>query len=168
MLRVGLISDTHGYLDHKVFEYFKDCDEIWHAGDIGTLEVLDRLETFKPTLAVYGNIDGGEIRIRTREDQILQREGLVILITHIASKPPKYNLRVRKLIGLHDPDILICGHSHFLKVQKDDENDLLFLNPGAAGKHGLHKMRTLLRFAIEAGKIKDLEVIELGLRGSIT
>lgn len=166
-MKIGLISDTHGYLDPKVFDYFHECDEIWHAGDIGTLKVLDKLEGFKPVKAVFGNIDGHEIRIRTQEDLFFESEGLKIFITHIASKPPKYNTRVRSLLSEHKPDILICGHSHFLKVEKDPVNDLLFLNPGAAGRHGFHKIRTFLRFDIIKGKIENLEVIELGLRGTI-
>ena len=152
-MKIGLISDTHGYLDPKVFEYFKHCDEIWHAGDIGTEEVLDQLEAFKPTRAVYGNIDGQKIRIRTQEGLIFEIEGKRIMITHIAGNPPGYNATVRKYLTQYHPDVLICGHSHFLKVERDKANSLLFLNPGAAGKHGFHKVKTLLRMEINNGNI---------------
>ncbi len=167
-MKIGLISDTHGFLDPNVFNYFEDCDEIWHAGDIGSLEVLDHLESFKPTRSVFGNIDDRIIQERTIEDLIFDCEGLSIFITHIAAKPPRYNPRVRKLIDINRPDLLVCGHSHFLKVEKDENNSLLFLNPGAAGKQGFHKMRTLLRLTIQDSKVQNLEVIELGLRGTIT
>ncbi len=166
-MKIGLISDTHGHLDPKVFKYFEQCDEIWHAGDIGTEEILDELEKFKPTRAVFGNIDGDKIRIRTKEDFVGKVGDEKVLITHIAGKPPKYNPRVRKLIAEHRPTILICGHSHFLKVERDKVNNLLFMNPGAAGKHGFHKIKTLLRFDLSKGQIADLEVIELGPRAKI-
>lgn len=166
-MKIGMISDTHGYLDEKVFTYFKDCDEVWHAGDIGTLALLERIESFKPAVAVYGNIDGHDIRLASTENQLINRGGKKILITHIAGKPPKYNPRVRELIKLHQPDLLVCGHSHLLKVERDHQNNLLFINPGAAGKQGFHKIKTLLRMDIQEGQFKNLEVIELGKRGEI-
>ncbi len=166
-MKIGLISDTHSYLDEKVFQYFRDVDEIWHAGDIGTLSLLEQLEAFKPTVAVYGNIDDTSIQAAAPENQIIVREGVKTLMTHIAGKPPKYNARVKKLIKEHQPNLLICGHSHILKVQPDHENNLLFMNPGAAGIHGFHQMKTLLRFDLENGKPKNLEVIELGKRGAL-
>lgn len=166
-MKIGLISDTHSFLDEKVFEYFAEADEIWHAGDIGNLALLHKLEQFKPTVAVYGNIDGVEIRAVAPENQILVRAGVKILMTHIAGKPPKYNSRVKKLIQEHQPNLLICGHSHILKVQPDHQNQLLFMNPGAAGIHGFHQIKTLLRFDLQEGKPKNLEVIELGKRGAI-
>lgn len=167
-MKIGLISDTHSHLDPKVFEYFKNVDEIWHAGDIGTLSLLEELEAFKPTVAVFGNIDGYEIRSASPEDQIFEREGVKVLMTHIAAKPPRYNPRVKKLITEHKPNILVCGHSHILKVQPDPANNLLFINPGAAGIHGFHQIKTLLRFDLEQGKPKNLEVIELGKRGALS
>ncbi|MEQ9230220.1 MAG: metallophosphoesterase family protein [Cyclobacteriaceae bacterium] len=168
MKKIGLLSDTHGVLDNRVFDYFKEVDEIWHAGDIGTIEVLDELNEFKPTIAVFGNIDGGDLRIDCKETVLLRRDGLKVLITHIAGKPPRYNPRVLSLVQEHRPNVLICGHSHILKVEFDKRNQLLFMNPGAAGNHGFHKVKTLLRFGIENMKVKDLEVIELGKRGAIS
>lgn len=163
-MKIGLISDTHGYLDEKVFHYFKEVDEIWHAGDIGTEEVLTQLQAFKPTIAVYGNVDGGTIRIECQEGEIFEREGVRVLITHIAAKPPKYNKQVLPLVRKYQPKLLVCGHSHILKVTPDKANGLLFMNPGAAGRHGFHKVRTLLRFDLERGEVKNLEVVELGPR----
>lgn len=166
-MKIGIISDTHNYLDESVFQYFQDCDEIWHAGDIGGLELLEKLEQFKPTVAVFGNIDDHRIRTATSEDRIIERGGLKILITHIAGKPPKYNTRVKNLIRENKPNMLVCGHSHILKVQPDRENRLLFVNPGAAGQQGFHRVKTLLRLDIHEGRFKNLEAIELGLRGKI-
>jgi len=167
-MRIGIISDTHSYLDPSVFKYFSQCDEIWHAGDIGTLDVLQQLEAFKPTMAVFGNIDGHDVRAASPEDQVFVREGKKILMTHIAGSLPRYNPRVRDLIKTHQPNVLVCGHSHLLKVQPDKANNLLFINPGAAGKHGFHKIKTLLRLEIQEGKIQNLEVVELGPRGQIS
>jgi len=166
-MRIGIISDTHSYLDPSVFKYFSQCDEIWHAGDIGTLDVLQQLEAFKPTMSVFGNIDGHEVRAASPEDQVFVREGKKILMTHIAGSLPRYNPRVRDLIKTHQPDVLVCGHSHLLKVQPDKAKNLLFINPGAAGRHGFHKIKTLLRLEIQEGKIQNLEVVELGPRGQI-
>ncbi|MEQ8580771.1 MAG: metallophosphoesterase family protein [Marinoscillum sp.] len=166
-MRIGIISDTHSYLDPSVFKYFSQCDELWHAGDIGTLDALQQLEAFRPTMAVFGNIDGHEVRAASPEDLVFVREGKIILMTHIAGSPPRYNPRVRELIRTHQPDVLVCGHSHILKVQPDKANNLLFINPGAAGKHGFHKIKTLLRLEIQEGKIQNLEVVELGPRGQI-
>lgn len=165
-MKIGLISDTHGFLDEKVFQYFEEVDEIWHAGDIGTDEVLTKLQEFKPTVAVYGNVDGGKLRIECQEGEIFEREKVRVLITHIAAKPPKYNKQVLKLVRKYQPKLLVCGHSHILKVMHDKTNDMLFMNPGAAGRHGLHKERTLLRFDLLSGEIKNLEVIKLGPRSA--
>jgi hypothetical protein len=167
-MKIGLLSDTHGYLDQSVFEYFKDCDEVWHGGDIGTLDVLEKLENFKPLRAVFGNIDGHEIRIRTKEIELISCGGMKIMIIHIAGKPPGYNKEVRKLIAEKRPEILVCGHSHILKIQHDKKWKVLFLNPGAAGKYGFHKVKTLLRFEIEGGRIFNMEVIEIGPRAGGT
>ncbi len=166
-MKIGLISDTHGCLDLKILDYFQEVDEIWHAGDIGTIDVLENLRSFKPTIAVWGNIDGEELRVECKEIEIFEREGLEILLTHIAAKPPKYNKEILKEVRQHRPKILVCGHSHILKVMPDSENKLLFINPGAAGKHGFHKMKTILRFEIEEKQIKNMEAIELGLRAKI-
>ena len=165
-MKIGLLSDTHSYLDPAVFNYFKDCDEIWHAGDFGNVSIYDQLNAFKPTIGVYGNIDGQDVRIVLKEDLFIEREGLIIYITHIGGSPGKYSTRVKQQIVLNKPAIFICGHSHILRVVSDATyNNMLYLNPGAAGKEGFHKMRTLLRFEINAGKIFNMQVIELGLRG---
>ncbi|MEM6378713.1 MAG: metallophosphoesterase family protein [Bacteroidota bacterium] len=165
--KIGLLSDTHGYLDPKVFHYFEDCDEIWHAGDIGTLELLEELEAFKTTRAVYGNIDGAEIRAAVPENLIWDCEGLIVFMTHIGGYPGRYNARVREILDRDKPGLYICGHSHILKVMPDKSRALLHINPGAAGKHGFHKVKTLTRFKIADGKIEALEVIELGKRGQL-
>lgn len=165
MKRIGLLSDTHAYLDPKVFHYFEECDEVWHAGDIGTLSLLEELEAFKPTRAVYGNIDGADIRAAAPEDLIWDCEGLRVFMTHIGGYPGRYNARVREILDGEGPALYICGHSHILKVMPDKKRGLLHINPGAAGKHGFHKVKTLVRFTVEEGQLKDLEVIELGKRG---
>ena len=168
MKRIGLISDTHSYLDEAVFRHFEACDEIWHAGDVGTVEILDRLEAFKPLRAVFGNIDGSAIKQRCVENMHFELEGFDIWMTHIGGAPPRYNPVVRPTLLSRTPDVFVCGHSHILRVLRDPKlNNMLYLNPGAAGKEGFHKMRTLLRFSLDSGKIKDMEVVELGLRGAI-
>lgn len=167
-MKIGLISDTHSYLDEQVFKYFKDCDEIWHAGDIGQLEVALKLESFKPFKAVWGNIDGGEIRSRYPEHQIFNCEGMKVWMTHIGGKPPAYAKGIKTGLKEIQPALFICGHSHILRVMTDQKaGNLLYLNPGAAGIHGFHKIRTLLRFEITEGKIKNMEAIELGKRGKL-
>lgn len=169
MLKIGLISDTHSYLDPKVFDVFKEVDEIWHAGDIGDISVADQLKAFKPFYAVYGNIDDKNVRIEYPLNLVLQREGLKILITHIGGYPGNYEPKARKKIEEEMPDIFICGHSHILRVGKDPKyNNMLAMNPGAAGIHGFHKVKTLLRFNLNNGKIENLEAIELGKRGALT
>jgi len=164
MKRIGLISDTHGYLDPKLFKYFEECDEIWHAGDIGTIEITDRIEKVKPVIAVYGNIDGHDIRIVHPKNQRFMCEGVDVWITHIGGYPGRYSIDVREKIKRNPPKLFICGHSHILKVIYDKKNELLHINPGAAGKHGFHLVRTAVRFTIEKDRIKDLEIIELGKR----
>ncbi len=166
-MRIGLISDTHSHLEESVFDYFEECDEIWHAGDIGTWDVVERLETFRPFKAVYGNIDGGTFRRVYPENLIFECEGVKVLMTHIGGYPGRYTARVRKLLEEHRPKLYICGHSHILKIMPDRNLDLLHINPGAAGVHGFHKMKTIVRFSIENAIIKDVEVVELGLRGKI-
>ena len=166
-MTLGLISDTHGYLDPKIADYFRSCDEILHAGDVGTIETLESLQKIKPTSAVYGNIDGQDIRAECPQDLWLEREGLQIFMTHIAGRPGNYPSRVKAILRQKRPHILICGHSHILKVMKDpDYPDLLYLNPGAAGKQGFHHQKTLIRLSLQRGKVNNLEVIELGKRGS--
>jgi putative phosphoesterase len=167
-MRIGLLSDTHGDLDPKVFDYFALCDEIWHAGDIGDRSVTDALRAFKPLRAVHGNIDSKELCIQYPENNRFLCEGLKIFITHIAGKPPNYNPRVKKLLTQSPPDIFICGHSHLLLIKRDPMfNNMLFINPGAAGNHGFHKIKTLVRFEINQRVISNMEVIETGKRGAI-
>tara|TARA_B100000609_G_C17180465_1_gene416823 strand:- start:402 stop:905 length:504 start_codon:yes stop_codon:yes gene_type:complete len=166
-MKIGIISDTHNHLENSVFKYFKDCDEIWHIGDIGSIDLLEQLEKYKPTRAVWGNIDGHKLREAINEVEIFYCEGKKVLMIHIAGKPPKYNPHVRKLIYQHQPDILVCGHSHILRIEKDRRNNLLFINPGAAGIHGFHQVKTLVRFELKQGTISNMEVIELGKRGSL-
>lgn len=167
MIRIGLLSDTHNYLDDKVFDYFKEVDEIWHAGDIGTTEITDKLQAFKPLRAVVGNIDGTTLRATFPENLNFETAGCKIFITHIAGAVSVYNKQVLATIKEQKPDVLICGHSHILKIMKDQKYDLLYINPGAAGIHGFHKMRTALRFEIANGKPQNMELIELGLRGKL-
>lgn len=166
MKRIALLSDTHGYLDAKLKKYTESCNEIWHAGDIGTLAVTDTLESWKPLRAVYGNIDGDKLRVVYPENQLFELDGVKVLMTHIGGYPGRYNARVRALIEKEKPKLYICGHSHILKVMFDKKHNCLHMNPGACGNHGFHQMKTLLRFTLDAGNIKDLEVIELGNRSS--
>ncbi len=165
MVKIGLISDTHGFLDPLVFKYFENVDQIWHAGDIGTHQLLKELESFKPTKSVFGNIDDGAMQRDLPEVYTEEIEGLKLLMIHIAGKPPRYAKGIKSLINEHCPDVLICGHSHILKVERDPQSNLIFINPGAAGQQGFHKKRTLIRFSIDEGQLKNMEVIELGLRG---
>ena len=167
-MKIGLLSDTHGFLDSKVFHYFNSVDEIWHAGDIGERNVADRLEAFKPFRAVYGNIDDKNLQVRYPEDLFFTIDGLNIFITHIGGVPPKYNPRVRKILTSSTPHLFICGHSHILRVLRDQSmSNMLYLNPGAAGNHGFHHMKTMIRFDIISGQILNMEVIELGKRGAL-
>jgi putative phosphoesterase len=165
--KIGLLSDTHGFLDERVLHHFENCDEIWHAGDIGKLEVAEKLAAFKPLKAVFGNIDGPEIRNKFPEDMIFETEGLKCYLLHIAGSPPRYNPAVRNKITANKPGLLVCGHSHLLKVVSDPDHKLLFLNPGAAGQAGFHKMRTIIRFEITNKKIQNMQVVELGKRGKL-
>jgi putative phosphoesterase len=168
MKRIGLLSDTHSFLDEKVFQYFEECDEVWHAGDFGNTEVADQLEAFRPLRGVYGNIDGGPLRQRYPLDQRFSCEGLDVWMTHIGGYPQRYSKRIREELLSEEspPGLFISGHSHILKVMPDPQFDLLHINPGACGHHGWHQVRTIVRFGIENGQPKDLEVIELGKRGS--
>ena len=164
MKRIGLISDTHSYLDPAVFKHFRECDEIWHAGDIGQIEVLDKLNKFKPTRAVYGNIDAAIIRKVCPLHQRFMCEEVDVWITHIGGYPKRYSPPIKEAIKKNPPKLFISGHSHILKVMYDNDLGLLHMNPGAAGKHGFHQVKTLLRFTIDGKDIKNLEVIELGKR----
>lgn len=167
-MKIGLLSDTHSFLDNKVFDYFKEVDEIWHAGDIGDAEVINQLEKYKTVRAVYGNIDDKNIQSRYPEDNWFDCEGLIVWMTHIAGAPPNYNPRIKKVLQEKIPGLLICGHSHILKVVKDKTyQNMVYINPGAAGNHGFHHMKTILRFEILNKEIKNMEVIELGKRGKL-
>ena len=160
MIKIGLLSDTHGFLDERIFEYFRDCNEIWHAGDIGNIEVANRLSVFKPFRAVYGNIDGRDVRMSFPESVRFMCEDKDVFIKHIGGYPGNYDRSVIQLIKENAPNLLISGHSHILKVVYDKKYKLLHINPGAAGKTGLHKVKTVVRFIIDEKQIKDLEVIE--------
>ncbi|CAH1000167.1 hypothetical protein LEM8419_01314 [Neolewinella maritima] len=166
-MRIGLLSDTHSYLDPAILTHFANCDEVWHAGDVGDPAVLDQLEAFRPLRAVYGNIDDTVVRQRLPLNNAFEVAGLPVLITHIGGYPGRYTPRVRKLLDTLRPTLYICGHSHILKVMMDKPRGVLHINPGACGRQGFHKMRTAIRFTIAAGRVQDLEVIELGLRGKI-
>ena len=161
MTRIGLLSDTHGLLDKRVFEHFKDVDEVWHAGDIGSEDVLRRLREFKPTRAVFGNMDGGEVRYSLSEFYRFRVEEVNVLMTHIGGYPGHYNPWLIPMFRKEPPDLFVCGHSHILKVQYDTQFNFLTMNPGAAGKQGWQPCQTLLRFTIDGKKIDNLEVIEL-------
>lgn len=158
------MSDTHGYLDDSVFKHFDQCDEIWHAGDFGNIELADRLSKFKPVKGVYGNIDDQAVRLVYPEHLKFKCEQVNVFITHIGGYPGKYNSGIKEVWSQNSTDLFICGHSHILKVIYDKKISCLHLNPGAAGKIGWHKVRTLIRFSVSDQKIHTLEVIELGIR----
>ena len=167
MTRIGLLSDTHSYFDERIAHYLRDCDEIWHAGDFGDTRVVDELQALAPSFrGVYGNIDGTDVRRSQPLLQDFEIEGLRVLMTHIGGYPGHYAPAARPLLAAARPGLFITGHSHILRVMPDKQRGLLHLNPGAAGRHGFHQVRTLLRFGIAAGKMVDLQVVELGLRGS--
>jgi putative phosphoesterase len=166
MIRIGLLSDTHGFLDTRIREYFAGCNEIWHAGDVGDLEVIRLLSRIAPVIAVHGNIDGTSIRSRYPAHQRLEREGLDVWMTHIGGYPGNYDSRVKPEIFTNPPGLFISGHSHILKVMPDKKLGFLHMNPGAAGRSGLHKVRTLIRFEVDQGKMDQVDVIELGPRSS--
>ena len=165
MTRILLLSDTHGLINDQILKYVKQADEVWHAGDIGSTQVSDQIKALKPLRAVYGNVDNKELRAEFPLDQSFNADGIEVFMTHIGGYPGRYTARVREVLLQKKPDLYICGHSHILKVQRDTKLDLLHMNPGASGKHGFHQIRTMLRFNIDAGELKDLEVIELGKRG---
>ncbi|MBP5458252.1 MAG: metallophosphoesterase family protein [Paludibacteraceae bacterium] len=162
MKRIGLLSDTHGYWDEKYKKYFESCDEIWHAGDIGSEVVAQKLAEIKPLRAVHGNIDGQGIRALYPQHLRFTIEGVDVWMTHIGGYPGKYAWEVKPEIFVNPPKLFVCGHSHILKVMFDNKIQTLCINPGAAGKYGIHKIRTLIRFSIDGNEIKDLEAIEIG------
>ena len=162
MKKIGLLSDTHGYWDERYVRHFESCDEIWHAGEIGSIEVADRLAAFRPLRAVYGNIDGRELRLRFPQTLRFEVEGAQVLIKHIGGYPGHYDPSVRGSLLTRPPQLFISGHSHILKVKYDKTLSMLHINPGAAGKQGFHRVRTLVRFVVDQGCFSDLEVIELG------
>jgi putative phosphoesterase len=165
MTRIGLLSDTHHYLDDKIFRYFESCDEIWHAGDFGTTEISDKLKAYKPLKGVYGNIDGNDIRSEFPEKLFFTCEGINVYMTHIGGYPGRYAPGIIKEIQSSEAGLFISGHSHILKIMYDEKLKCLHMNPGAAGNQGWHKIKTVIRFAVDGFDIKDCEVIELGQRG---
>jgi len=166
MIRIGLISDTHGYLDEAIFRHFEQCDEIWHGGDFGNVAVAERLAAFKPLRGVYGNIDGYDIRSIYPEVLRWKCEEVDVLMCHIGGYPGRYSPVVKTEFKREAPKLFISGHSHILKIVYDKNYDCLHVNPGAAGKEGWHKIRTAVRFAIDRNDIKDCQIIELGNRGA--
>lgn len=164
MTKILLLSDTHSYIDEAILKHARWADEIWHAGDIGALEVTDQLTRIKPVRAVHGNIDDHIIQKEFPLNQRFRCEQVDVWITHIGGYPPKYNIRTREEIKTNPPKLFICGHSHILKVMWDKKLGVLHMNPGACGKHGFHQVRTMLRFVIDGPDIKDLEIIEIGKR----
>ncbi|MFW5793033.1 MAG: metallophosphoesterase family protein [Bacteroidota bacterium] len=161
MKKIGIISDTHGFIHPKVYEFFNNCDEIWHAGDIGGLDAAYELKAFKPLIAVHGNIDDFSTQTEYPEIQRFKAEETDVLITHIGGYPGNYSPKIREIIKVNPPKLFISGHSHILKVMNDKKNNLLHINPGAAGKSGFHKVITMIRLVIDGQNIKDLEVFEL-------
>lgn len=164
MRKILLISDTHSFLDEKLIKHINEADEVWHAGDIGNIELADKLKTLKPLQAVYGNIDGAELRKEFKKNLIFNCENVKVFITHICGQPTNYLKEVKDILELEKPKIFICGHSHILKVMYQNKYEVLHLNPGACGKHGFHQIKTALRFVIDKDEIKDLAIIELGNR----
>lgn len=160
-MKIGLLSDTHGYLDSRVEDFFSECDEVWHCGDIGNAHITDRLAGNFNLRAVYGNIDGGELRMMFPEVLVFDCDGVKTVMTHIGGYPGHYDPRIREVLYRENPHLFVCGHSHILKVMYDKKLQCLHINPGAAGRYGFHKMRTVVRFVIEKGNIKELEVLEL-------
>lgn len=166
-MRIGLLSDTHGFLDPAVFTYFADCDELWHAGDFGPPDILNQLKEFKPLRGVSGNIDGPDITSEMPPDLSWEAEGVRVYMTHAGGYPGHYEKEAKRELLRYRPDLFISGHSHILRIMRDPALGLLHMNPGACGHSGWHKMRTLLRFSIEATKISAVEAIELGPRGRL-
>ena len=164
MTRIGILSDTHGMLDDRILEHFANCDEVWHAGDWGSMEIVNKLRAFKPVRGVWGNIDSHDIRAIFPQHNRFMCEGVKVWLTHIGGYPGKYDPLVRPDIFMQPPKLFVCGHSHILKVQNDRALKLLHIYPGAAGKYGFHKVQTLIRFEIDGENIQNLEVIELKVK----
>lgn len=160
MKKIGLLSDTHGHLHPRVFDFFADCDEIWHAGDIGSYTVSEKLKELKPFRAVHGNIDDSRLRMEFPEHLLFQIEQLKVFITHIGGYPGKYSRGMKELLMNYTPDLFICGHSHILKVMYDKTLNFLYINPGAAGNSGLHQKITFIRFQVDGNRISELEIFE--------
>jgi putative phosphoesterase len=161
MTRVGLLSDTHSYVHPEILDFFKNCDEVWHAGDIGGIKAVETFNDLKYFRAVYGNVDGYPVRNIYPEFQIFECEEVKVLMIHIGGYPGRYDKKATELIRLEKPNLIVAGHSHILKIMYDKKYELMYINPGAAGKFGLHKVMTAVRFEIEGSNFKNLEVIEL-------
>ena len=161
MKSIALLSDTHSVLDERFIRHLKNSDEIWHAGDIGSLEIYDKLKTISNVRAVYGNIDNHKIRITLASELFFKCEGINVYMTHIGGKPGKYSKEIKEKIEKTEPNVFVCGHSHILKIMNDKKNNLLYINPGAAGDHGIHQVKTIIKFNIDKKNIKDLKIIEL-------
>jgi putative phosphoesterase len=161
MTRIGILSDTHSFIHPRIFEFFKDSDEIWHAGDIGNAKTAEDLQKIKPLRAVYGNIDGGELRMLFPRDLIFSVEKVKVVMTHIGGYPGRYEKWAKELILKEKPQLFVTGHSHILKVMYDEKYQLLYINPGAAGKYGLHKSITMVRFVVDGDQMKELEVLDI-------
>jgi hypothetical protein len=166
-VKIGLISDTHGWIHPGLFGHFSDVDEIWHAGDIGNMETADALAAFRPLKAVYGNIDGTDVRSAFNEHLIFRAEEVKVMIAHIGGTPGHYDRKVRPILLEDPPGIFMCGHSHIALVKSDPKAGLLFINPGAAGYQGFHKYMTIMTINIEGSRIFDFKLIELGERGKV-
>ena len=161
MKKILFLSDSHGYIDGHIMEYVNEADEVWHAGDIGSVEVTDTISNNKPLRCVYGNIDDAELRISFPKDLVFACEGVKVFMTHIGGRPGRYAKGIDQQIKSVKPKVFICGHSHILKIKFDKTHQVLFINPGAIGKQGFHKVRTMVRFELSKGKIKNMEVIEV-------
>ena len=161
MKSIALLSDTHSVLDERFIRHLKNSDEIWHAGDIGSLEIYDKLKKLSNVRAVYGNIDNHKIRITLASELFFKCEGINVYMTHIGGKPGKYSKGIKEKIEKTEPNVFVCGHSHILKIMNDKKNNLLYINPGAAGNHGIHQVKTIIKFKIDKKNIKDLKIIEL-------
>jgi putative phosphoesterase len=166
-MKIGLISDTHGWIHPHLFDFFENCDEIWHAGDIGNIETADRLNSFRPLRAVYGNIDDAKVRQVYKKYLRFTVDEVDVFITHIGGTPGNYESEISVELSKNPPALFICGHSHIALVKYDSKHKFLHINPGAAGYIGFHKIMTAIRFSIEGKKITDLELIELGERGKV-
>ncbi len=166
-LKISIISDTHSYIDAAVLAHLKQSDEIWHAGDFGSIKVLEQLQAIAPVRAVWGNIDGHELRQQIPEEQLFTVAGVKVYMIHIGGYPPKYTTKLRHRLDELQPKLFICGHSHILKIIPDAKRQLLHINPGAAGRHGFHKERTLVQLYLNEGKMEKAEVVELGKRSAL-